>query len=466
MRKYVSQIEGDRTGSRAPEKLTNAQVEAPARGGDVLQMQRMIGNQQTQRVLGVRSVRARPPEEREPSEGGRTGLPSGLQAAVERLSGESMADVNVHYNSSKPARISALAYTQGSEIYMGPGQERYLAHEAWHAAQQKQGRVSSTKQAGGQPVNNEMALEREADMMGQRAARLLPEPGSKASKSSGRQTPGRVVQAARGPGPGVIQMLSATREPRNGMQIKLETQHWAREWELSAWDKDGEGTKVSWISLKLVTKFAGKKPKLSVDTMQSKGGSKGAGGELLGSIPWAINLVISKNPLATRFGHVQVHSGFANIVAFQMAVKKYAEALELRGSDLWSSKFLEGTEAAQSVDTSEDDVEDVLVPKSSKGPPKQKYDFSRFGELWADTLTLMETGLLHIDVGRLDLSNAEKSVKNIVKLGSKVFGAFMASIDVMDASELAGEIEAVKAEVKRKLALEVDEKVIIEETAL
>lgn len=466
MRKYVSQIESDRRGSRAPVETKNAQVEALARGGDVLQMQRMIGNQQTQRVLGVRSVRARSLAEREPSEGGRTGLPGGLRAAVERLSGESMADVKVHYNSSKPARISALAYTQGSEIYMGPGQERHLAHEAWHAAQQKQGRVSSTTQAGGQPVNNEVALEREADTMGQRAASLRPEPGSRTPKTGGGQAPGRVVQAARGPGPGVIQMLSATRDPRNGMQIKLETQHWAREWELSAWDKDGEGAKVSWISLKLVTKFAGKKPKLSVDTMQSKGGSKGAGGELLGSIPWAINLVISKNPLATRFGHVQVHSGFANIVAFQMAVKKYAEALELRGSELWNNKFLEGTVAAQDVDTSEEDVEDVLVPKSSKAPPRQQYDFSRFGELWADTLALMETGLLDISVGRLDLSDAEKSVKSIVKGGRKMFGAFMASIDVIDASELAGEIEAVKAEVKRKLALEVDEKVIIEETAL
>ena len=39
--------------------------------------------------------------------------------------------------------MQARAYTQGSEIYMAPGQERHLAHEAWHVVQQKQGRVQA-----------------------------------------------------------------------------------------------------------------------------------------------------------------------------------------------------------------------------------------------------------------------------------------------------------------------------------
>src|SRR5256885_8606182 len=56
-------------------------------------------------------------------------LPTPLKAGIEGLSGLSMDDVTVHYNSGKPAEMQALAYTQGSEIYLGPGQERHLAHE-------------------------------------------------------------------------------------------------------------------------------------------------------------------------------------------------------------------------------------------------------------------------------------------------------------------------------------------------
>ena len=60
----------------------------------------------------------------------RTGLPDNLKAGVERLSGMAMGDVRVHYNSAKPAQLQALAYTQGTDIHVGPGQERHLPHEA------------------------------------------------------------------------------------------------------------------------------------------------------------------------------------------------------------------------------------------------------------------------------------------------------------------------------------------------
>ena len=100
----------------------------------------------------------------------RTGLPDGLKAGVERLSGQSMDDVRVHYGSSAPASLDALAYARGSEIHLGPSQERHLPHEAWHVAQQKQGRVRPTFQMrAGTPVNDDAGLEREADAMGLRA---------------------------------------------------------------------------------------------------------------------------------------------------------------------------------------------------------------------------------------------------------------------------------------------------------
>jgi hypothetical protein len=82
------------------------------------------------------------------------GLPDALKGGIEALSGLSMDDVHVHYNSSKPAQLEALAFTQGTDIHVGPGQERYLPHEAWHVVQQKQGRVKPTLQAKGVAINN------------------------------------------------------------------------------------------------------------------------------------------------------------------------------------------------------------------------------------------------------------------------------------------------------------------------
>lgn len=98
-----------------------------------------------------------------------TGLPDTLKTGIEILSGISLDNVNVYYHSPQPPRVQALAYTQGTNIHVGPGQEKHLAHEAWHIVQQKQGRVKPTMQAKGVTVNNEQALEQEADVMGERA---------------------------------------------------------------------------------------------------------------------------------------------------------------------------------------------------------------------------------------------------------------------------------------------------------
>jgi hypothetical protein len=100
---------------------------------------------------------------------GASGLPASLQAGIETLSGIAMGDVRVHRNSSEPARLGALAYAQGTDIHLGPGQERHLPHEAWHVVQQKQGRVTPTVQLKGVALNESAALEAEADAMGSMA---------------------------------------------------------------------------------------------------------------------------------------------------------------------------------------------------------------------------------------------------------------------------------------------------------
>jgi hypothetical protein len=98
-----------------------------------------------------------------------TGMPDPLKAGIESLSSLDMSDVRVHRNSDKPAQLNALAYAQGNDIHLGPGQEQHLPHEAWHLVQQRQGRVQATIQMAGVGVNDQMELEKEADQMGQTA---------------------------------------------------------------------------------------------------------------------------------------------------------------------------------------------------------------------------------------------------------------------------------------------------------
>ena len=100
-----------------------------------------------------------------------TGLSDQLKSGVESLSGQSMDDVKVHFNSAKPKQLEAHAYAQGSEIHVASGQEKHLPHEAWHVAQQKQGRVKPTKEINGNvSINDDAGLEKEADVMGAKAA--------------------------------------------------------------------------------------------------------------------------------------------------------------------------------------------------------------------------------------------------------------------------------------------------------
>jgi hypothetical protein len=106
-----------------------------------------------------------------------TGIPDNLKSGIENISGFSMDDVQVHYNSDKPAQLQAHAYAQGTDIHIAPGQEQHLPHEAWHVVQQKQGRVIPTKQMKGKvKVNDDTGLENEADVMGDKAMNMDSDP--------------------------------------------------------------------------------------------------------------------------------------------------------------------------------------------------------------------------------------------------------------------------------------------------
>lgn len=103
------------------------------------------------------------------------GLPGQLKAGIEQMSGIDMSDVTVHRNSDKPAQMQAHAYAQGSDIHLGPGQEKHLPHEAWHVVQQKEGRVKANTSVNGTAVNNDVSLEGEADSMGAKAMQMKAE---------------------------------------------------------------------------------------------------------------------------------------------------------------------------------------------------------------------------------------------------------------------------------------------------
>jgi hypothetical protein len=121
------------------------------------------------------------------------GLPDQLKSGIESLSGMRMDHVKVHYNSDKPKQLQAHAYAQGSEIHLASGQERHLAHEAWHVVQQAQGRVKATTQRkGAVALNDDAGLEAEADAM---AAKLhAPAPVPHGSVQPGKSTYGAVAQ--------------------------------------------------------------------------------------------------------------------------------------------------------------------------------------------------------------------------------------------------------------------------------
>src|SRR5258707_5734007 len=95
-----------------------------------------------------------------------TGLPTALQTGIETLSGLSMDDVHVHYQSAMPADLDALAYTQGTEIHVGPGQEQYLPHEAWHVVQQMQRRGGPPLPVPGATGNDDQGGEKKSQATG------------------------------------------------------------------------------------------------------------------------------------------------------------------------------------------------------------------------------------------------------------------------------------------------------------
>ncbi len=187
----------------------------------------------------------------------RTGMPDNLKAGVENLSGINMSDVKVHYNSNKPAEVGALAYTQGTDIHVAPGQERHLPHEAWHVVQQVQGRVKPTMQMKGLGISDDPSLEQEADMMGERAAhmRLGPAPSRVTNDHKG-------LDMATYESEGIVQRMHAV-----GTDVIMEPEPVGKtHWKMADKDTKGLGDEVDDI-VGVTGIFQGPFTKIRVDTL-------------------------------------------------------------------------------------------------------------------------------------------------------------------------------------------------------
>ena len=127
----------NRPATLAQMKIVNGMDNGP-RANKIAQLQsKMAADAAVQKKKDDEEVQMKttPTQEKE----NKTGLPDNLKLGVENLSGISLDDVKVHTNSDQPAQMQAHAFAQGADIHIAPGQEKHLAHEAWHVVQQKQG---------------------------------------------------------------------------------------------------------------------------------------------------------------------------------------------------------------------------------------------------------------------------------------------------------------------------------------
>ena len=151
-------------------------VESPARSAGKRPRTADIGGsgrRPIQRKADAKNASAQPTG----SDTGRS-MPEAVQSKMEGAFNADFSNVKVHEGEKAPS-VGALAYTQGSDIHFAPGQyqpnsqsgQELLGHELAHVVQQSQGRVSATGQAKGVALNDDSALEREADVQGAMAAR-------------------------------------------------------------------------------------------------------------------------------------------------------------------------------------------------------------------------------------------------------------------------------------------------------
>lgn len=137
------------------------------------------------------------------TDGGRP-LPDDVRAMMEAMFDADFSEVRIHIG-PQAQRIGALAFTRGHHIFFDEGHyqpytaygRRLLAHELAHVRQQRRGLVRASAVRGDVLINDDVALEREADDMGARVAEAT---NRRASPTARRGPPARELDWALGTG--------------------------------------------------------------------------------------------------------------------------------------------------------------------------------------------------------------------------------------------------------------------------
>ena len=166
--------------ARTPEDTEIAGAPSPARAHRVLQLQRAMGNRAVSRALSAGVEPGRRGLSRAPGGAGKR-LPPAVQDAMASAFGADFSAVRIHEGAHVGA-LGARAFTTGRDIHFAPGEYQpttargkgLLGHELTHVLQQRAGRVEAPLQARGPAIAQEPRLEREADDLGDRAARGEP----------------------------------------------------------------------------------------------------------------------------------------------------------------------------------------------------------------------------------------------------------------------------------------------------
>ncbi|MDG5495000.1 DUF4157 domain-containing protein [Niveispirillum sp. BGYR6] len=116
--------------------------------------------------------------------GGGQPLPPTILAKMEAALGADFSSVRIHVG-PQAARIGAIAFTTGTDIYFAPGRyqpetlqgQQLLGHELAHVVQQRQGRVKAPAGSSLSVIQDTM-LEAEADRMGRFASMVQLKPAS------------------------------------------------------------------------------------------------------------------------------------------------------------------------------------------------------------------------------------------------------------------------------------------------
>jgi hypothetical protein len=134
--------------------------------------------------------------------GGGLPLPKGVLAKMEAAFRADFSAVRIHIG-PQAARIGAVAFTTGTDIYFAPGRylpetvhgQQLLGHELAHVVQQRQGRVRAS--GNGVSIVQDQMLEAEADRLGMQAAMSRePRPTASIQRAIAPGPPFRPIQRA------------------------------------------------------------------------------------------------------------------------------------------------------------------------------------------------------------------------------------------------------------------------------